>query len=163
MKLRSSVSSPACVAVYGFRSSVGKLLVGVTERGEICRSGFAAGRLQKDLIDEWRRRWPKTDFRAGRGAISFAECPVLLVGTAFQQAVWRAIAAIPKGRTATYTDIACKVGRPRAVRAVGTACGANPVPYFVPCHRILACGGIGGFSAGLEIKKKLLESEKVEI
>jgi O-6-methylguanine DNA methyltransferase len=80
--------------------------------------------------------------------------------TAFQRAVWEALLTIPAGEVRTYADIARQVGRPRAARAVGTACGANPLPLMVPCHRVVAAGGwLGGFSAGLSWKKKLLQLE----
>jgi O-6-methylguanine DNA methyltransferase len=83
------------------------------------------------------------------------------VGTDFQQQVWRAIAAIPSGQTRTYGELAEAIGRPRAVRAVGTACGRNPLPLFIPCHRVVAAsGGLGGFSAGLAWKLLLLRAER---
>jgi O-6-methylguanine DNA methyltransferase len=84
----------------------------------------------------------------------------LSAGTAFQQAVWSALAAIPRGETRTYSAIARTIGRPTAVRAVGGACGANPIPVLVPCHRVLAAGGRwGGFSGGLDWKRRLLARE----
>jgi methylated-DNA-[protein]-cysteine S-methyltransferase len=82
-------------------------------------------------------------------------------GTAFQIKVWDAIAAIPFGETRSYGEIAEAIGHPGAARAVGTACGANPLPLFVPCHRVLAArGAIGGYGpTGIETKKKLLKIE----
>ena len=83
-------------------------------------------------------------------------------GTDFQRKVWREIEKIPFGRTRTYAEIAKAVGKPGAARAVGSACGANPLPLFVPCHRVVASnGGWGGYSGGLDIKKKLLRIEGV--
>jgi len=83
-----------------------------------------------------------------------------LEGTAFQQEVWRAIARIPFGEAQTYGELARTIGRPKAYRAVANACGKNPAPLFVPCHRVVAASGkIGGFSAGLPWKKLLLASE----
>jgi O-6-methylguanine DNA methyltransferase len=83
-------------------------------------------------------------------------------GTAFQQAVWRALLDIPAGRTKTYGEIARAIGSPNATRAVGSACGANPIPVLIPCHRVLASGGrLGGFSAGLHWKRRLLTIEGV--
>jgi len=85
-----------------------------------------------------------------------------LKGTVFQQAVWKALQEIPVGKTSTYAEIARKIGHPKAVRAVGTAIGANPVAYLIPCHRVLRTdGGLGGFRWGLEIKKKMLRAEGV--
>ncbi|MBI5772293.1 MAG: methylated-DNA--[protein]-cysteine S-methyltransferase [Verrucomicrobia bacterium] len=81
-------------------------------------------------------------------------------GTEFQRAVWDVLRGIAPGRTLTYGEVAAKIRRPRAVRAVGGACGANPVAVIVPCHRVLAANRkIGGFSGGLEWKRKLLEIE----
>jgi methylated-DNA-[protein]-cysteine S-methyltransferase len=75
-----------------------------------------------------------------------------------------AVEQIPFGSTAAYKDIAQRTGSPRASRAVGSACGRNPVPLIIPCHRVVACGSkIGGFGCGLEIKKHLLDFEKAII
>ncbi len=89
--------------------------------------------------------------------------PVDLVGgTPLQRAVWLQLAKIPFGQTISYTDLATKVGFPRAVRAVASACGANPLPLVIPCHRVIAKDGtLGGFSlGGLDVKEKLLALEK---
>ena len=84
----------------------------------------------------------------------------LSCGTPFQQLVWQALREIPPGATRSYGAIARSIGRPRAVRAVGAACGANPVPLLVPCHRVLAANGkLGGFSGGPEWKPRLLRRE----
>jgi O-6-methylguanine DNA methyltransferase len=84
----------------------------------------------------------------------------LASGTPFQQAVWSALRRIAPGATRSYADIARVVGSPGAARAVGQACGANPIPLLVPCHRVVASGGkLGGFSAGLAWKQKLLARE----
>lgn len=80
-------------------------------------------------------------------------------GTEFQQAVWKALRKIPRGQTRTYGEIAAAIGRPNAVRAVGTACGANPLPLFIPCHRVVAQNGLGGFGSGLPWKEMLLKLE----
>ena len=82
--------------------------------------------------------------------------------TEFQRKVWRTLQTIPYGQTRTYAWVAGKIGRPKAVRAVGAACGANPVPLIMPCHRVLRSdGSLGGFSAGLEWKKRLLALERL--
>jgi O-6-methylguanine DNA methyltransferase len=84
----------------------------------------------------------------------------LSVGTDFQRAVWQAMQAIPTGQTRSYGEIARSIGRPKAVRAVGGACGANPIPVLVPCHRVLAAHQkLGGFSADPEWKRTLLQRE----
>ncbi len=83
-------------------------------------------------------------------------------GTDFQKAVWAEIKKIPRGQTRTYSEIAVAIGRPKAVRAVGTACGANPLPLFIPCHRVVAKNGLGGYGSGLPWKRLLLEIEENE-
>lgn len=80
--------------------------------------------------------------------------------TPFTQAVWKVLLAIPFGQTLGYSEVAKAAKRPRAARAAGSACGANRIPLFIPCHRVLAAGGgLGGFSAGLAWKKFLLRCE----
>ena len=86
--------------------------------------------------------------------------PVRPAGTDFNQRVWRELARIPYGETCTYGELARKIGRPQAARAVGTANGRNPIPIVLPCHRVVAAGGkLGGYGGGLELKRKLLELE----
>ena len=88
--------------------------------------------------------------------------PLDLRGSLFQMQVWSALRRIPVGKVATYGDIAAQIGRPRSARAVGQACGSNPIVLFVPCHRVVAAnGGLGGFGSGLGIKKALLRHEGV--
>jgi len=82
--------------------------------------------------------------------------------TEFQQAVWREMLKLKPGQTRSYGEMARLIGRPKAVRAVGGACGANPVPVLVPCHRVLAAGRqLGGFGGGLAWKRRLLAREGV--
>ena len=84
-----------------------------------------------------------------------------LDGTSFQKEVWRALQEIPYGQTASYGEIALKIGRPNAVRAVGVANGKNPVPIVIPCHRVIGkSGDLIGFGGGLELKEKLLSLER---
>ncbi|MGA2285756.1 MAG: methylated-DNA--[protein]-cysteine S-methyltransferase [Dehalococcoidia bacterium] len=80
-------------------------------------------------------------------------------GTEFQRRVWRALLDIPRGETRTYKQVAEQIGRPGAARAVGQAVGANPMPVVVPCHRVVAQDGLGGFGGGLPLKKRLLRLE----
>ncbi len=95
------------------------------------------------------------------GALRAFETPLDLRGTPFQRCVWAAVAEIPYGATRTYGEIATRVGRPKAVRAVGAANGANPLPVFVPCHRVLGVdGALRGYGGGVEIKAALLKLEK---
>ncbi len=84
--------------------------------------------------------------------------------TEFQKSVWRALRKIRRGQTKSYGEIARAIGKPKAVRAVGGACGANPIPVLVPCHRVLAANGkIGGYSGGLNRKRELLAREGIII
>ena len=88
----------------------------------------------------------------------------LSAGTDFQKSVWNALRRIRAGQTRSYGEIAKAIGKPNALRAVGGACGANPIPVFVPCHRVLAANRkIGGFSGGLDWKRKLLAREGVQL
>jgi O-6-methylguanine DNA methyltransferase len=83
--------------------------------------------------------------------------------TEFQKSVWREMLKIPAGKTKSYGEVAAVIGKPKAVRAVGGACGANPIPVLVPCHRILAANkNIGGFTGGLERKRELLAREGIK-
>jgi AraC family transcriptional regulator of adaptative response/methylated-DNA-[protein]-cysteine methyltransferase len=98
---------------------------------------------------------------ASGAALSHA-LPLDLRGTAFQQRVWRELQRIPRGETITYAELAARIGAPKAVRAVGTACGANPVAMVVPCHRVVrADGTLGGYAWGVERKVRLLRDEKL--
>ena len=113
------------------------------------------------------RRWHRVTMAAIKNILAGREVktlPPLDVsgGTEFQRAVWQAMQKITAGQTRSYGEIARLIGKPKAVRAVGGACGANPIPLLIPCHRVLAANGnIGGFSGGLEWKRLLLEREGV--
>ena len=92
---------------------------------------------------------------------ALAALPVDTTGTPFQRRVWSALRRIPAGRTRSYGDVARAIGAPRAVRAVGTANGANPIAIVVPCHRVVRTGGhLGGYGGGLERKRWLLDHER---
>jgi len=80
-------------------------------------------------------------------------------GTPFQKAVWKKLLDVPYGKVTTYRELAESIGRPGAARAVGNAVGANPLPIVIPCHRVLASNGLGGYSGGIGIKKDLLAIE----
>jgi O-6-methylguanine DNA methyltransferase len=89
------------------------------------------------------------------------DLPLDLRGTPFQSSVWNALLAIPYGATRTYAEVAEAVGAPTALRAVGAANGANPVPLVVPCHRVIATGGkLHGYGGGLDLKRRLLAMEQ---
>jgi len=87
--------------------------------------------------------------------------PMELDGTAFQKDVWTELTRIPYGKTISYGELARRVGRPKGPRAVGQANGKNPIPIIVPCHRVLASTGIGGYGGGLPMKRTLLAVEGV--
>ena len=89
--------------------------------------------------------------------------PLFPQGTAFQQKVWKILYRIPYGHTLSYSELAKKAGYTKAVRAVGSACGKNPWLIVVPCHRVLAKNGLGGFALGLQVKKYLLNKEKSKV
>ncbi len=120
-------------------------------------------------IPEVIRKWHSTTSAALKRALtgkSPRKFPPLDVssGTSFQQAVWRELRRIRTGETRSYGELARRIGRPNAVRAVGGACGANSIPVLIPCHRVVAANQkLGGFSGGLEWKRKLLERERVAI
>ena len=88
------------------------------------------------------------------------DLPLAMTGSPFQHQVWSALVDIPFGESLSYGELARRLGRPRAARAVGQANGANPIPIVVPCHRVIAGdGGMGGFSGGLSTKRWLLRHE----
>ncbi|MCL2338812.1 MAG: methylated-DNA--[protein]-cysteine S-methyltransferase [Proteobacteria bacterium] len=92
------------------------------------------------------------------------DIPLAPTGTEFQTAVWDALLKIPFGESKSYHDVAVAIGRKKAVRAVGNAVGKNPIPIIIPCHRVIASdGGLGGFSLGLPMKRKLLALENIRI
>ena len=91
----------------------------------------------------------------------FDHIPIDVKGTAFQEAVWRELRRIPAGETRSYAEIAAAVGKPKAVRAAGSANGANNVAVLIPCHRVVRSdGSLGGYAYGLPIKDELLRREK---
>lgn len=95
------------------------------------------------------------------GERRYFSIPLRLKGTAFQLKVWNELSRIPYGETITYKELAERIGSPGACRAVANACGANPFPIIIPCHRVIASGGkYGGYTGGLDIKLSLLEIEK---
>lgn len=115
------------------------------------------------------RRWHEITVKALKTALT-GRTPVGLPpldmssGTAFQRRVWSALRKIRPGQTRSYAEVANAIGRPRSARAVGGACGANPIPVLIPCHRVVSAnGGLGGFSAGLKWKRLLLAREGIQL
>lgn len=154
---------------------LGSILVAASAKG-ICAilMGDDPGVLSRELQD----RFPKATFTPGDAAfeewvakvVAFVErpgtgfdLPLDIRGTAFQQRVWQALCEIPPGSTASYTQIAKKIGAPKAVRAVAQACAANALAVAIPCHRILRNdGGISGYRWGVERKRALLKREAAD-
>jgi methylated-DNA-[protein]-cysteine S-methyltransferase len=125
--------------------------------------GHAVKTTPSNKIRSWHRLTEAALKKFADGEKPVQLPPLDLVGTEFQKSVWREMLKIPYGKTKSYGEIARAVGKPRAVRAVGGACGANSIPVLVPCHRVLAANNkIGGFSSGLGWKCKLLELEGVD-
>jgi O-6-methylguanine DNA methyltransferase len=117
-------------------------------------------RLLQNKIRNWHRMTETALKRILAGGEPETFPPLDLSGTEFQKNVWNALRKISPGKTKSYGEIARAIGKPKAVRAVGGACGANPVPVLVPCHRVLAANKkLGGFSGGLDWKRKLLARE----
>ena len=153
-------------------TSLGSMLVAATDKG-ICRLSF-----EEDEA-ELRQRFPNATIQKGGAALDnlvknavaavedpkmlpdlLARLPLDIAGTAFQQAVWRELQRIPPGETRSYAEIAAAVGKPKAVRAAGSANGANNVAVLIPCHRVIRSDGSpGGYAYGLKIKQELLRRE----
>ncbi|QIE46506.1 methylated-DNA--[protein]-cysteine S-methyltransferase [Pseudohalocynthiibacter aestuariivivens] len=158
-----------------FDSPFGPSLVMGTERG-ICGIGFAAETGEEAAMEDLVGRWPKAEFiedpmmlrpwvLAAYGADAAQPAPLYMIGAPFQIKVWEALMQIPSGHVTTYSEIAEAIGRPRAVRAVGTAVGRNPISLLIPCHRALRkSGGLGGYHWGLPVKRSILawESARAE-
>ncbi len=153
-------------------SPLGRLLVAATEKG-VCRielgdDAAALGKRMEQLFPEAHLvEGGKELSRVVKEILAFLAEPAHglalsldIRGTAFEQRVWKALAAIPVGETASYGAVARTIGQPRAARAVARACAANPVALAVPCHRVVASDGSpGGYRWGVERKKRLLERE----
>jgi AraC family transcriptional regulator, regulatory protein of adaptative response / methylated-DNA-[protein]-cysteine methyltransferase len=153
------------------QTSLGPMLVAATDKG-ICRLSF------DEDESELHRRFPAAAILPAddsvadwiKGAIQAVEHPAMMpdlpldvAGTAFQEAVWQELRRIPVGETRSYAEIAAAVGKPKAVRAAGSANGANTVAVLIPCHRVVRSdGGLGGYAYGVERKKRLLEREAGE-
>ncbi|MFT7134619.1 methylated-DNA--[protein]-cysteine S-methyltransferase [Sulfitobacter sp.] len=155
-----------------FDSPFGPALVMGTDRG-ICGLAFSAETGEAEAMEDLRSRWPGATFvenpallhdwvqtafgaRAGSGD----KAPMYLIGAPFQIKVWEALLSIPSGNVTTYSEIAQNIGTPKAVRAVGTAVGRNPISWLIPCHRALRkSGGLGGYHWGIPVKRALLAYE----
>jgi AraC family transcriptional regulator of adaptative response/methylated-DNA-[protein]-cysteine methyltransferase len=154
--------------------SLGTILIARSDAG-VC--AILLGDHPNELVRELETRYPDAHLRRADGAfpqlvsqvIDLIESPAssldLLLdvrGTIFQQRVWQAIREIPAGATATYAEIAGRIGSPRAVRAVAQACAANPLAVVIPCHRVVRRdGSLSGYRWGIERKRALLDREAI--
>ena len=154
-----------------FDSPFGPALAMGTDRG-LCGLAFAAETGQDAAMADMRSRWPRAAFveaperLAGmmRAAFGGGEARLHLIGAPFQIKVWEALLQVPSGHVTTYSDIAVAIGNPKAVRAVGTAVGRNPVSFLIPCHRALQkTGGLGGYHWGLPVKRAMLAWEAARL
>ena len=129
----------------------------------VCFAAFTTYRGRKVSLDELKKLFPFATFSLSAEISDVIACHpqrILLVGTPFRHDVWRALLQIPQGKTTTYSHLATLAGHPRAIRAVASAIGANPIQYTIPCHRIIpTSGGIGNYHSGTAIKKQLLDWE----
>jgi methylated-DNA-[protein]-cysteine S-methyltransferase len=116
-------------------------------------------------VRKWHRQTEAALMRTLHGERAQELPPLdLAEATDFQRKVWNVLQRIPPGKTLTYSDVASAIGKSKATRAVGNACGANPIPLLIPCHRVLPTSGrLGGFSGGLDWKYRLLEIEGVNV
>ena len=183
--LRWEAMSPGDYAKHGagltiywgwFDTPFGQAIVMGTDRG-ICGLGFAAEMGADAAFNDMQGRWGKAEFieaparldawvKTAFGAQSDEgeKAPLYLIGAPFQIKVWEALLQIPSGHVTTYSEIAQAIGHPKAVRAVGTAVGRNPISYLIPCHRALRkSGGLGGYHWGLPVKRTLLAWESARL
>ena len=154
---------------YGwFDSPFGEVLAMGTDKG-LCGLGFSQDWTQDAAFADLSGRWPKAHFSETPEAIApwvraafgqSGEARLHLIGAPFQIKVWEALLRVPSGHVTTYSEIAGAIGKPRAMRAVGTAVGRNPVSFLIPCHRALRkSGALGGYHWGLPVKRALLAWE----
>lgn len=155
---------------------IGRILVASSDKG-ICTISMGSNdaALERELKSRFPGESPRRDNATMAQTVSAVKAMIVgkrapntlrfdLRGTDFQKKVWSELLRIPAGKTRSYSEIATRIGKPNAYRAVANACGANPVAIAVPCHRVVASGGkIGGYGGGLERKRKLLASEGVVV
>ncbi|WP_156857630.1 methylated-DNA--[protein]-cysteine S-methyltransferase [Oceanobacillus sp. AG] len=155
------------------KSNGERMILAATEKGLCWAGGF--NETEEDMKTWLLKQNPNQSFERNEEKLQYykrafenyfsgekkmLDVPLDLKGTAFQLAVWEALQHIPYGETRTYSEIAEAIGNPKSIRAVGTAIGRNPVLIAVPCHRVIQKNGtLGGFRAGLALKKSLLQLE----
>lgn len=151
--------------VIFYESKIGR--IGINEKGGRIASVYIRNdKLPEDmeigetpLLKEAVRQFE----RYFAGELKEFSLPLAPEGTDFMKQVWTALCEIPYGKTATYGEIAEKIGKPKAARAVGLANNRNPIPIIIPCHRVIgANGSLTGYAGGLDMKKRLLDLERAE-
>jgi methylated-DNA-[protein]-cysteine S-methyltransferase len=149
-----------------FESPIGKIMV-AGEKAGLKRIGFPAEKGKRDPDPAWEEG--KEDLKEAvqqleayfSGKLKAFRLKLAPEGTPFQLSVWQALQDIPYGQTVSYGELARRIGKPKASRAVGAACARNPLPIVIPCHRVIgSTGGLTGFGGGLDVKKALLELER---
>lgn len=154
---------------HTMKSPIGPLLLAGDENGlRLVR--FASGKRLQSPQREWTE--DKAPFKEVirqlqayfEGKLKEFDLPLVLEGTDFQLLVWRSLQKIPYGETVSYGQLATRIGRPEASRAVGLANGSNPIPIIIPCHRVIGSNGdLTGFGGGIPVKKKLLALESRQL
>ena len=158
-----------------FDSPFGEVLAMGTDRG-LCGVAFAAEQGRDRTLADMRGRWPAAVFEQRRERIApwveaafghhgeGAEVKLHMIGAPFQIKVWEALLSVPSGHVTTYSEIAKRIGNAKAVRAVGTAVGRNPISWLIPCHRALRRDGeLGGYHWGLPLKRAMLAYESARL
>ena len=158
-----------------FECPFGPALVMGTDKG-ICGMAFSAETGEEAAMEDMTGRWPCATYVEDPMRLrpwvnsafgidgTLEETPLYMIGAPFQIKVWEALVHIPSGHVTTYSEIAQTIGKPRAVRAVGTAVGRNPISWLIPCHRALRkSGGLGGYHWGLPIKRAMLAYESARV
>jgi len=159
--------------VNSFDTAFGRINTAANDEGLVLitlpgsDSEYFDRQLKRDFASHQIERGGPINQQAERELISYLEgnlrefkVRLCLSGTPFQREVLRQVARIPYGKTRTYGEIAASIGKPKAFRAVGSANGRNRLPLIIPCHRVVATSGLGGYGGGLDMKRKLLEMER---
>jgi AraC family transcriptional regulator of adaptative response/methylated-DNA-[protein]-cysteine methyltransferase len=178
MKIQRNGTAREIIRYGAGSTAVGRALVAVTPRG-LCALRLLDGTTLAAEVDDLRGKFPHAEFQEDAKAATAmlgkinavlegqqepSSIPLDLHGTPFQQRVWHTVLKVPRGTTWSYSQLAARVGKPRAVRAVASACARNPVGLIVPCHRILRRdGSLGGYYWGGERKRALLQREMVDV
>lgn len=155
------------ISYFFYKTQYGQAIIASTEKG-ICYIGFGE---KEPMLLSLKKNYPQANFLEQNADVhqlalsfikneKFSELPLHISGTDFQIKVWKALLEIPLGELSSYQSIAQTIHNPKAVRAVGSAIGANPISYIIPCHRVIRSdGGLGGYFWGLDIKRKMIDVE----